>query len=267
MTRKTAIVLGLGEIGRPIWNLLSSAYGVTEVRGFDPVKEINPPSPGEKFNFMHICFPQTQYFVPAVYEYAQKYLEDDEDKPNYIIIHSTLHPGTMKKLAFVFNIIANNDFPHVFYSPVRGNIRDDMEWGLKTYTKFVAGAYNYSTDTVIHHLKTAGMPAKQVSSPKSLEYSKLFNLAYYGTCIAIFQEIERVVESENLNYEEIKDFIFSTETDSKGKVPRPRYYGGHIGGHCVIPALEKLIAAHDSELFKSVILSNVKRERELTLKE
>jgi len=260
--RKLAIVLGLGEVGKPIFNLLTRAYETTQVRTYDPLTVINPPTPGEVFDYMHICFPQTPRFFEYLKEYVILY------EPKCIIIHSTLHPGTMMQLAKQYHEFSI-DSPAIFYSPVRGNIKDGMEWGLKHYTKFFAGAFDYgpkNAAAIVLHLDQAGIPAKAVDSPKSLEYAKLFNLAYYGSCIAIFQEFERIVEAEDLNYDEIKTFIFSTEGESGGKVRRSFYYGGHIDGHCVIPALEKLVAAHDVDLFKDVILSNIRRERELTLK-
>lgn len=262
VVKKLAVVIGLGEVGKPIYKLLNDSYGEKEIYG----RDIDEPNwahsqlPKPTFEFMHICIPQTPKFFGIVKSYVAQY------EPVQVIVHSTLHPGSIKKI----NSQVYRGDPTFYYSPVRGNLRDGMEWGLKTYTKFVAPMFNYigvhNDSRVVDHLEGAQMPTKLVRSPESLEYSKIFNLAYYGTSIAIFQEFERIIEAKNLNYDEIKDFIFSTETDSAGLVPRPRYYGGHIGGHCIIPALEKIIAAHDVDLFKAVIESNVKRERELTLK-
>jgi UDP-N-acetyl-D-mannosaminuronate dehydrogenase len=264
MSKKLALVIGLGEVGKPILEMLQDAYDESKVYG----RDIETPCWGkygfkDEFEFMHICIPQTPKFLKIIADYVEQY------DPQYVIIHSTLHPGTMRRIARRFNVVIDENQPHFYYSPVRANVRDGMKWGLTTYTKYVSGAFNYSSDDVVDHLAGSGMPTKPVYSVASLEYAKLFNLAYYGTCIAIFQAFERIVEDQELDYDEIKEFIFSTQNEAQagGKnVPRPYYYGGHIDGHCVIPALEKIVAAYDVDLFRAVIASNVKRERELTLK-
>lgn len=249
MDRRLGVVVGLGEVGRPLWELLIEAHGPNNVKGLD----IEKPPWAYHFEFMHICYPQGPGFIDSLNEYFKKY------DPRYVIIHSTLHPGTLSKL--------RTDRPFIYYSPVRGNLRDGMTWGLKHYAKFIAPVNMVSHVNIEPVLDHLGMlPLEVVESAETLEYAKLFNLAYYGTCIGVFQEIERIIEQEGLDYEIVKDFIISTEEDSEGKVPRPLYYGGYIGGHCVIPALEKLVAKHDSHLFKATIMSNIRRARELSLK-
>jgi hypothetical protein len=265
-----ALVIGMGEVGKPLFKLLSAHYGRFEVKS----RDLGPVAWKDTFQYLHICFPQTQNFLEAVADYVVEY-----SAPN-VIIHSTLSPGMTEYLEARL-LDANRS--SVFYSPVRANVRDGMIWGMKTYTKYLAPAKRtgmLNLEAVVQakeHLEGAGMSVKIVEDATSLEYAKLFNLAYYGVCIALFQEFERIVEEGaaltpacaqkgKLDYRVIRDFIGSTGEEAKkgGKdVPRPLYYGGFIGGHCIIPALEKLVAAHEIPLFEAVLESNIKRGREL----
>jgi UDP-N-acetyl-D-mannosaminuronate dehydrogenase len=108
-----------------------------------------------------------------------------------------------------------------------------------------------------------GLKVYITKSPLETEFAKLMNVSYYGTCIGIFQEFERIIEKYNLKRDDIMNFIGSTQTDSKGKVPRPLYYGGYVGGHCVTPALGMLQDFCEFQLFKEVIKSNERRLKEV----
>jgi len=296
MKRYKAVVIGLGETGRPLKELLEEAYE-DEVKGIDKIKGPRD-QPGSTFEFMHICFPQGLDFKEEVRRYTAIY------DPSYLVVHSTLYPGTMNQLARRWRYFAEseplsrqpsydmemlNSCKGLFYSPIRGNTGDGMKWGLKTYKKFIASAgaptvYGKQFESsakgrafrerleaeanrsIIKHFKKAGITAFFVADMKTLEYAKNLNLAYYATCISFFQELERIVENRGLNHAVITKFISSTEADAKKggrSIPRPLYYGGYIGGHCVIPAIGRLIAEDGAELFKAVLHSNIKREREL----
>lgn len=268
----TAVVIGLGEIGKPILQLLSEAYDDkihdNRIRGRD-VEEPNwrfggIPLKDPTFTFMHICFPESTTFLNEVATYVSMY------SPENLIIHSTLSPGMTDKIGeYLWD---TDGLPGIFYSPVRGNTRDGMIWGLKTYTKFFAPyrmTYLMAKDLISFtkdHLEKAGMNVQVINSAISLEYGKLFNLAYYAACISFFQGLERIVEAKSLNYDVIKQFISSTEEESEGKVPRPLYYGGYIGGHCVIQGVEKILAQNNMPLLEAILESNIKRYKERLFK-
>lgn len=252
MSRKLAIVLGLGEVGKPIHNMLSSAYGFDEVKG----KDIGPLYPPYKFKYMHVCIPQSPSFIPALDDYVKEF------EPEVIIAHSTLSPGISSYLD------GRYDAP-VYYSPVRGNIKDGMRWSLGKYTKYLA-AYGYSESEVkpvVDHLEGAGFKVKFINDPFALEWAKLLDLVWYGLNIAFYQEIERLSEKKNFDYDVIREFITSTPGESEGKVQRSFFYGGYIGGHCVIPAVEKIMAGEPECTFRmmlrAVLESNIKRREEL----
>ena len=266
MTQKLAVVLGLGEIGRPIYEMLCDQYNerlptklpfrqavtsdLVQVMG----KDIEPWGVSPKFRFMHVCIPQSPGLRPALIEYVKEY------QPDYIIIHSTLSPGVASYLDSFF------DAP-VYYSPVRGNVKDGMRWSLEKYTKYVA-AFGYSESEykpVFDHLEKAGFKVEYGNDATALEWAKILDLAWYGLNIAFYQEIERLSEEEGFDYTVVRRFIRSTPEESEGKAERTLFYGGFIGGHCVIPAIEKILAKKDIPMLREVIFSNIKRQEELLL--
>ena len=259
---KLALVIGQGEVGNPLYEMLADAFGPDEVF----CRDIKEPDWHHHFKYLHICYPQTVSWGASIINYLRMY------KPEAVIIHSTLHPGSIEQL--------NQDLEQIFYySPVRGNIRDGMRWCLENYCKYIAGpdemlkfepAEILSQRTegllirkkVSKHLEDAGFTLKWVYSPTSLEYAKILDLCWYGLNIAFYQELERICDSKSLEYGPIKDFIESTPRESGGKAERVLFYGGFIGGHCVIPAFEKLLAAHDVPMIRAALESNIKRELE-----
>jgi len=246
---KEAIVIGLGEIGEPIHQMIKDAYGPDEVWGWDLRHLVKPEL---HFKFMHICFPQSSKFVSALKGYVELY------HPEHIIIHSTLSPGILAYLDSILNAT-------VYYSPVRGNLKDGMRWSLEKYTKYIASYNDFEKDLVLKHLRTAGFPAESVTDPNALEWAKILDLAWYGLNIGFYQEIERLSEETGFDYSVVSNFIKTTPEESDGKAARTLFYGGYIGGHCVIPAIEKVLASKNIPMLRAVIDSNIKRGEELLL--
>lgn len=150
------------------------------------------------------------------------------------------------------------------YSPVRGNMRDGMADGLKNYTKYIASLMQHKPgeEEAMEHLLGAGFKVKSVIDVNPLIWAKLLDLAWYGLNIAFYQEVERIVP-KLWDYTIVKDFIESTPLESGGTARREVFYGGYIGGHCVIQGIEKILAAKDIPMLRAVIDSNIKREVEL----
>jgi len=250
-----AIILGLGEIGLPIYNLIAEHNPGRVIRGYDP--KFRGELPEGSFQFMHICFPQETNFISIIREYCKKYT------PRYVIIHSTVSPGMTSCLD------GEIDQSLFFYSPVRGNMRDGMEWSLARYTKYVAafGLEEKEWWPVMQHLAKSGFNPKYVEDPESLEWAKLLDLCWYGLNIAYYQELERTVEKRNLSYSIIEEFMRSTPEESEGRAERSVFYGGYIGGHCVMPAIEKVMAEDPGCTFRmmlrATVESNIKRRLEL----
>lgn len=248
-------MIGLGETGSALLEFIKGKCKL--VLGFDldhSKFEDDVPLHFEP-EVMNICIP----YSPSFSEIVLKYIEMFD--PHLVIIHSTVKPGTT---GFIWEELQKKD-PSVrlVHSPIRGNVRDGMLWGLKTYTKFIGGFDKDSVKEAADFLSWLGMKVFIANSPLETEFSKLFETSYYGICIAWFQEMKRISTTFGLKYSDVEDFIRTVETDSGGKVPRPVYFPGLIGGHCVIPNAELLWDVYHSKFLTALFESNEKRKEEL----
>src|SRR5437764_10365326 len=111
------VVVGMGEVGKPLLQILSRRY---ECMGVD----IQPLEIAKPCSVLHICFPfQIPDFVGTAVSYVLKY------QPALTIINSTVAPGTTRKIEEAVGGRA------VAYSPVRGK-HCRMESDMLRYKKF-----------------------------------------------------------------------------------------------------------------------------------
>ena len=223
---KKDIVVGLGEIGLPIFKLLSKKI---KIDGFDKIEKLNSNkfSNIENIEFMHICIPFSKDFEKSVLQLTKKF------NPDGIVIHSTISPNTTKKLQ------TKLDLP-IIYSATRG-VHKRMLKDLKRYTKFFA-VYNYApkskwaSRTFKNKLKKCGVKTKQLSQPITLELAKVVcDTSYYGWLINFAQISKIIADKENVDYDEMWSF---TDEIQKFLKNRPKMFPDFIGGHCVIPNLD-----------------------------
>lgn len=220
------VVAGLGEIGRPILQIISKATNAT---GYD----INPKlmSKYKKHKslptrFLHICIPFNKSFEQNVQNLNKKY------SPKAIIIHSTISPGTTDRLQKTLDI-------PVIYSATRG-IHKRMLSDLRRYTKFFAvtpGApeEKWAAKTYSDLMKRCKVKTKQMSNPKTLELAKIVvDTSYYGWLITYSQISNMIAIKHGVDYDEMWSFA---DEIHKFLGNRPRMFPGFIGGHCVIPNL------------------------------
>ena len=222
------IVAGLGEIGTPISQLISKG---TKVSGFD----INPKLVNKKQNkkyeslqtrFLHVCIPFNKKFEKNIISLYKKF------KPQGIVIHSTISPGTTKKLQSKLPI-------PVMYSATRG-IHRRMLYDLKRYTKFFAieskaPKAKWAIEEYSKLLKKCKVKSKQMSNPHTLELAKIVvDTSYYGWLINYAQISKMIADKFKVNYDEM--WTFSDEIQ-KFAGNRPKMFPGFIGGHCVIDNL------------------------------
>ena len=97
MSQQTTLVIGEGEIGLPIAEILSSVYNVI-TKDIDPI-----PDPGE-ISVLHICYPfQIENFVEKTGSY---YYKEDRKVPIKNIISSsfTKHSASYQQKTFISKI-------------------------------------------------------------------------------------------------------------------------------------------------------------------
>jgi len=241
------MVVGLGETGR---SLLEIIRGIHETVGWDLKSEERFPY-SFKPDILHICFPFSDDFKKEVLNYIRVC------DPVLTIIESTVPPGTTRSIWDFFKTKL------IVHSPIRGNIRDGMKWGLFAYTKFIGPMTDKAGYKADSYYQSLGFKTRVCENPEDTELMKILNTTYYGLCIAWFQEMRRIAERFNVEWEDVVEFIRTTEEESGGKVPRPIYYPGFIGGHCVIPNAELLNRIYPSKFIEALLESNKKRGEEL----
>jgi UDP-N-acetyl-D-mannosaminuronate dehydrogenase len=233
------VVVGLGEVGRPLFQLLSEHY---EVIGVD----VTPPTePVGVVDVLHICYPfEIKDFVGETARYIDMF------KPTVTVINSTVGVGTTRR-------IADRTGAAVVNSPVRGkHVRMLQE--LAKYTKFIGALDPAIGRYVAEHFEGAGLKTKVLPAPEATEVAKLTETTYFGLMIAWAQEVERYCDQAGVEYEGIISFY-----EEISFFPSTKYFPGIIGGHCVMPNIEILRKLDDSPLLRAIQTSNrAKIERE-----
>lgn len=241
-TNSKVVVVGLGEIGKPLFQLISKHH---EVIGVD----ISPVEPVDHVDVLHVCYPfQIKDFVGETARYI------DSFKPALTVINSTVAVGTTRA-------VADRTCTAVVNSPVRGKHARMME-DLRFYTKFVGALDAAGAQKAVHHFESIGLKTKILSSPEATELAKLTETTYFGLIIAWAQELERYCDQSGQDYQEITSFY-----DEIKFFPPFKYFPGVIGGHCVMPNIEILSKFRRSVVLEAIRTSNqMKIERETKTK-
>jgi len=246
---KKEVVAGLGEIGNPILKLFSKesltvGYDINEklINKKLFLKYENIPT-----RFLHICIPFNKKFLENTKSLYKKF------RPEIIVIHSTISPGTTKKIQSKLPI-------PVIYSATRGTHRR-MFSDLKRYTKFFsleskAPRAKWASSNFQKLMKNCKVKTKKMTNPMTLELAKIVvDTSYYGWLINYAQLSNMIAIENGINYDEM--WSFSDEIH-KFLGNRPKMYPGLIGGHCVIPNL-KLMHNQTLDLIKNINKTYLKK--------
>ncbi len=236
-TDSISLVLGLGEVGRPLLEVLRRAH---RVEGID----LPPSDAPSHVAFMHVCYPaEIQDFIGVTRAYIARY------NPAVVVIHSTVPVGTTRA-------VQGNLAVPVVHSPVRGKharMRDE----LLRYVKFIGATDANAAARVARHFEAAGMRTHQFSSPEASELAKLTETTYLGLLVAFAQDVDRMARHVGVAYEEIAEFYKEI-----GYLPGVQFFPGIIGGHCVMPNVALLKQVFDSRLLAAIEWSNELRKSE-----
>jgi UDP-N-acetyl-D-mannosaminuronate dehydrogenase len=229
------LVVGLGEVGRPLLEVLSRAYCVEGV-------DIEPTTVSRPIDVMHVCYPaEIEDFAGTTREYAVRY------QPDMVVIHSTVPMGTT-------HTVQQQVAVPVAYSPVRGK-HARMADELLRYVKFVGAPDAATAARVEAYLQAAGLKTRRVSSTATAELAKLTETTYLGLLIAFAQDVDRMARSVGVAYDEVVAFY-----EEIGYLPPVRYFPGVIGGHCVMPNIALLKRRFHSDLLDAIEWSNEVRK-------
>lgn len=240
MTDKNCVVVvGLGEVGKPLFDLISRHRCAVGVDIAPPQQEI------EQAETLHVCYPfQIRDFVGETARYIEMF------KPKVTIINSTVAVGTTR-------LIADRTGTAVVNSPIRGKHVRMLE-DLCKYIKFVGSTIPAAARHAAAHFESLGLRTKILSSPEATELAKLTETTYFGLMIAWAQELERYCDRTGADYEEVISFYEEIKF-----FPPVKYFPGIIGGHCVMPNIDILRKFTKSEILEAIETSNqMKTERE-----
>lgn len=213
------IVIGMGEVGRALWEILCDAFGWSVVLGIDiePMNEIPDVSAG----IIHICFPWSDHFVSDVRAYQAKF------KPRVTAIHSTVPVGVSDELEAV-------------HTPIRGQ-HWDMEKSLRSFVKYVGGPPEKAA-IVANELLRAGIPVHIVPSAKATEIGKIMDTTLYGILIEYAKDIDAYCRRMGLSSTDVLTYWTKTYNEGYKAIGHPEFTRPIItpiqlptGGHCVRP--------------------------------
>ena len=236
---QTVVVVGLGEVGKPLLSIMNKRYQTFGV-------DVNQPAPVSQCDVMHICFPfENGKFVGQAVEYIRQY------RPDLTVINSTLAPGATRGIAL-------ESGKPVVHSPIRGK-HARMEEELLHYTKFIGALDARSGQRAVEHFEKVGIKTKLLTSPEATEIAKLTETTYFGLLIAWAQEVERYCMKLGVDYDQVVSFY-----DEIKFFPPAKYFPGVIGGHCVMPNLAILRQQFPSGLLQAIVESNTLKEKNLS---
>jgi hypothetical protein len=230
---RKSLVIGLGETGKPLLEVLSETY--LDSDGWD--LDMKADAPIDTYEFLNICIPYSDKFVDIVRSYQEAFM------PELTIIHSTVPIGT------------TSDIGRAVHSPIMGD-HTDMKQSLKAFTKWIGGELAWIAGDF---LRTAGFKTHILESSEETETLKLLSLAKYGVNIAINKYGKEIFDKYGWNYQDaiLWDCFYNDglQIVGRGRYKRPIIYpiNGKIGGNCVIQNTEKLNEQFPHELLKGIL--------------
>lgn len=215
MSKKEKIgILGYGEVGQAIAKFYKNPK----------IKDLVRDDGLEGIDVLHVCLPGNKDFIKIVKG------EIKAIGPKLTIIHSTVEPGTTKKIGGI-----------VVHSPIRG-IHPHLFEGIKTFVKYIGADGKEAGELARKHLEGLGIKTKVFYPSATTEIGKLLDTTYYGLVIAWHGEMKKICDKFGINFDEaITDFNTTYNEGytklGKSNVIRPVLYPPKEGikGHCVIP--------------------------------
>ena len=235
----TDIILGMGEVGETLFDLLVDrkfdCVGIdldnTKCKKYSENEVIKNPE------YLHVCLPgELTGFTNIVLNWMDKI-----KNIQVVIIHSTVKPGTTK-------IIQEKSSIPILFSPIRGVHRRFLN-DIKKYTKFISFDGIEIDSKIKIDLENRFEKVDWMSTTKTAELAKiLVDTTYYGWLINYAQITKMICEKENVDFDEMWKFADEIH-ENLGN--RPKMFPGIIGGHCVIPNLD-LIEYENLNMIKKI---------------
>lgn len=254
MVKPIVLVVGLGEVGRSLFELLKESEKF-EVYGLDAdekkMQDFQQGDLPKDVDVLHICYGchDQEEFIKITGDYSRQF------RPKLTIINSTIPPGTTKK---VHTLLGG----HIVHSPVRGmhKSRESMKRYLSFLTKYIGGVDGESSRLARKHFEGLRLKTRVLKSPMETELAKLFETTYRAWMIVCFQEMHRISRHFGADFDKVVDFLEDTH---RVRFDRPIMFPDVIGGHCLIPNADLLLKSYESEFVRLILKSNERRKEEI----
>ena len=245
--KKNILIAGAGDVGKALANVLQKKYAVR----FIDLRSSKSKGWG-KVDVLHVCFPYSKHFVQDVLVYINNL------KPRITIINSTVAVGTTDR---IIRQIKNKSVVH---SPIIGD-HNKLTLGVSTFTKIIGAKSNYYGRQASKHFELAGLKTVVFSDPKTTELGKLLLTTQFALNIAFHQEMERMCEKTNVNFDktvrEFKTIFNDGYCKIRPNVIMPNLFPGKIMGTCLMQNIEILREIGQSEFLKNIKVSNDKKKK------
>lgn len=215
------LVIGMGEIGLPIYGLLSCGYNLFAYDKIDNnFEEASVP-----YDVIHICFghkeDEREEFIQSVKDYQNRFLKSG----GLTIIHSTTAIGVCDELGVV-------------HSPIIGQ-HDDMENYIRNATKIFGGKRSQEAAEIFRRI---GVKVLVYDKASESEAAKLFLTESYRVNIEFCQRVKRLCDKLGLEFNniytlpaQIYNQIYTQMGHSEYVRPILAPNLGNLGGHCIAP--------------------------------
>ena len=233
-------ILGYGEVGQAIAKFYHNPK----------IKDLHRDDDLRGVDVLHVCIPYNEKFVFLIKK------EIKTIKPKLTIIHSSVEPGTTKKIG-----------GSVVHSPVRG-VHPKLYEGLKTFVKYIGTDNQKAGRMAKKHLESLGMKTKVFTPATTTELGKLLDTTYYGLCIAFHGEMKHMCDRLHLDFDSAVTAFNSSYNQGYTKLGMPQvnrpvlqFPNPVIGGHCIIPNVQLLKKEFKSKAFDLILEYRPKKKK------
>lgn len=225
-------ILGYGEIGSSLAKFYKNPK----------IKDLKRDDGLEGVEILHVCIPYSDKFVEIIKK------EIKEIKPELTIIHSTIAPGTTKKIGGM-----------VVHSPVRGT-HPHLYKGIKTFVKYVGADNKEAGQLAQKHLNSLDIKTRLFFPSTVTELGKILDTTYYGVCIAWHGEMKEICDKFKVDFDSVVTDFNKTYNEgytklNKAKFVRPVLYPPQNGKpkHCIVPNATILSRYYKTPVFELLL--------------
>lgn len=215
------LVVGMGQIGKPIFKILSEVY---ETESFDQLDR-GFSDPGNSFDVIHICFGHKENEVEEFKKWVRDYQKEFLKKGGLTIIHSSVAIGVSRALGAV-------------NSPIRGQ-HPNLEKGIRTFVKFFGGE---RASEAAEYFRRCGLKTYIFDKPEASELGKISETTFYALMIEYVKSLKKECVARGLSFTEVYTEQARGYNQGWEEMGHPEYKMPLLipimlpqGGHCTIP--------------------------------